>query len=171
MSTANPPQPEYEFNIHQTDVISGLSYRMAGVGFVFMLIGILQIACGIAYYLSPKNPEQIAATAKKVAEKLGAPVEKVQEVLQENYQPTAILVTALTIAAVGLFHLLIGLWTRQAATGFAGIVHTRGQDVSRLMEALRALRKTYGLVYNLMLLAALLLVISVGQSVYHHWVK
>lgn len=153
MSTANPPQPEYEFNVHQQETIGGLAYRMSGVGFVLMLLGVLQIAFGIAAYMSGKLPEQLGKAAE--AAKVPAPVEP--------------LVIALAIGLVGALYLLIGMWTRQASKGFYGIVHSRGQDVTRLMDAIGALRKTYGLIYNLMLLSAVFWVVSVILSLKVAW--
>jgi hypothetical protein len=167
MSPTPVTPPEYEFNIHQADLIGGLSYRMAGVGFVFMLLGILQIAYGISMYMAPRDP----AAVMRAAEKLGVPVEKLQEQLQEQMRPAAVLASTLTVCIVGLFYFLIGSWTRQAARSFSGIVHTRGQDVTRLMEALRSLRKVYGLIYNVMLLAILITFVSIGSTLYHHWVR
>ena len=41
-------------------------------------------------------------------------------------------------ALAGLFLLLVGVWTRQAARGFAGIVVTKGKDIAMLMDALGA---------------------------------
>ena len=49
---------------------------------------------------------------------------------------SALTVSALAFAVAGLFLLLVGLWTRQAAGGFAAIVLTKGKDISRLMDAL-----------------------------------
>ncbi|MFL5329040.1 MAG: hypothetical protein ACJ8C4_08995 [Gemmataceae bacterium] len=167
MSPTPVTPPEYEFNIHQADLIGALSYRMSGVGFVFMLLGVLQIAYGIALYMAPRDP----AAIERAAAKLGVPVEKLQEQLQEQMRPATILATTLTVCIVGLFYFLIGSWTRQAARSFSGIVHTRGQDVTRLMEALRSLRKVYGLIYNVMLLAIVIFFVSIGSAIYHHFAR
>ena len=157
MTSSTPPGPEYEFNNHQADVIHGLAYRMSGVGFVFMLLGILQIGYGIAVYIASRDPIAL----QKAADAAKIPI--------EDLRPASILATSVAIGAVGLIYFLVGLWTRQAAVGFSAIVRTRGQDISRLMEALGSLRKAYGLVYNLMLFAAVILLVSIGMSVYRQW--
>jgi uncharacterized membrane protein YphA (DoxX/SURF4 family) len=149
--------PEYEFDEPQSAIIGDLSRKMGLVGFVFMLFGILHIAQGIMLFIASRSPE-IVAQIEEAAKAHGAKV-------QQSTFP----VMSASVALGGLFLLLVGIWTRQAAGGFAAVVLTKGQDISLLMEALKALRKKYTLIYDLILLAALLSLISLGFSLWQHW--
>ena len=53
--------------------------------------------------------------------------------------------------------------------GFAGIVQTKGKDVSRLMDALGALHRAYGLIYWIMLIAAIISLTSLALSLWQSW--
>lgn len=64
---------------------------------------------------------------------------------------------------------MVGLWTRQAAFGFGGIVQTEGHDISRLMEALGALHRKYELMYTVLLVAAIISLVSFVASLWHAW--
>jgi uncharacterized membrane protein YhfC len=163
MSFAASPEPQYEFTGQQSDEIRGLSYRMGGVGFVFLLLGVLQIAYGIAVFINGRNPEKLVA---RLAERL-----KVAEadIPPELFNQTALTVSALSACLVGLVLFLIGMWTRQSAFSFAAVANTRGQDITRLMEALGSLKKMYGLVYNIMLIGALMMIVSLGYTLFTQW--
>jgi hypothetical protein len=157
VATIPPPHPEYEFDSSQSAVIRDLAGKMGGVGFVFILFGMLQIAYGVAVWLSTRTPDRLAEAAARA----GVPLERVS--------PQAMMISAFAMALVGLVYFLVGLWTRQAATSFALVANTRGQDISRLMEAMASLNKMYALVYNLMLLGAVIILVSIGLNLYHAW--
>jgi len=163
MSTAPPPGPQYEFTGQQSDLIRGLAYRMSGVGFVFLLLGMLQVAYGISVFVIGRSPEKLMGQA---AERLKVPVDQIPK---ELFTQATLTISALAVCLIGLIHFLIGIWTRQSAQGFYGVANTRGQDITRLMESLISLRKMYGLVYNIMLLGALLVVASIGYTLYQQW--
>ncbi len=63
--------------------------------------------------------------------------------------------------------MLVGIWTRQAAVGFAEIVRTEGNDISRLMDAIGALNLKYGMMYYMILIAAILSLVSFAIGLYH----
>jgi hypothetical protein len=141
---------------------------MGTVGFVFMLLGALQMANGIMTFIASRNPARVIESAKQA----GVPAEqlqKLEQVFATEGLFTPVTVTALSVLLSGLVLLLIGVWTQKAAGGFAGIVLTRGQDISRLMDALSALRQKYSLIYYLMMFAALSMLVSLGVSIYRHW--
>lgn len=152
------PEPQYEFTSHQAELVRSLAAKMGGVGFVFAAYGVLLIAYGIALF--------VALPVPAVLPKEGASADLAAPGI---FRPMQVIVAASVHGLVGLIYLLIGLWTCQAAAGFRGVAQTRGQDVSRLMEALAALHKMYALVYNLLLLAALLLLVAVGLTLYRVW--
>lgn len=59
----------------------------------------------------------------------------------------------------GIFSLLIGTWTRNAAKAFKQIVKTVGTDIENLMIALGELRKLYTLQYWLVIIALVFFVL------------
>lgn len=61
--------------------------------------------------------------------------------------------------------LLSGVWTRTAGDSFAQVVHTKGDDINHLMNALHNLRKLYSLMYWLLLIALVFFVIILGAEV------
>lgn len=64
-------------------------------------------------------------------------------------------------AIQGILQVIIGFWTKQAATSFQLIVNTQGSDIQNLMGALRELRKLYTLQYWIFLIAVVLVVIAI----------
>jgi hypothetical protein len=56
-----------------------------------------------------------------------------------------------------------------AAGNFARIVKTKGQDISRLMDGLGALNLMYGMMYYILLIAAVLTVASLLISLVQSW--
>jgi hypothetical protein len=168
MSTAPAPaSSEFEFNDSQNQLIGSLSRKMALVGFVMIFFGLLQLINGVASLVMSRNPDRVLAAAEQAgmsAEQL----EVLRKGLAGGFWSSPIAVSAMAFALAGLLLFLVGLWTRQAAHGFGAIVATRGQDVSRLMDALSALHRKYGLMYTILLVAALVslasLVISLWQS-------
>jgi hypothetical protein len=56
-----------------------------------------------------------------------------------------------------------------AAGNFSRIVRTKGQDVSRLMDGLGALNLMYGMIYYIVLVAAVITVLSLIISLVQSW--
>jgi hypothetical protein len=115
-----------------------------------------------------RNPARIleaAKTAGMTAEQL----DTLEKSLAGGFSSSPLAASAVAFALAGLFLFLVGLWTRQSATGFAGIVLTKGNDISRLMDALRALHQKYTLIYSVLLAAALLSLLSLALTLWHHW--
>lgn len=61
----------------------------------------------------------------------------------------------------GVIQIIIGIWTKQAATSFQLIVNTQENDIQNLMGALRELRKLYTLQYWIFLIAVILLAFAI----------
>jgi hypothetical protein len=61
----------------------------------------------------------------------------------------------------GLVHVFLGAWTWSAGNSFRQIVDTQGQDITHLMSALGDLRRVYGLLYVLLIIALVLLAVVV----------
>jgi hypothetical protein len=166
MSTA--ATGEFEFNDSQNQLIGSLARKMGLVGMVMLLFGLLQIFHGVTALFLSRNPDRVVAAAQKAGmqeEQLNV----LRESLAGGFWSSPITVSALAFAAAGLLLLLVGVFTQQAAVGLAGIVQTKGQDISRLMDALGALHRKYGLMYNVLLVAAIITLTSLVMGLWHAW--
>ncbi len=162
MSTGSAERPEYEFDEAQSNVIRSLARRMGGVAFLIVALGAIQIAQGLfASYLGYRDPSKIEAAAK--AQLPPEQFDKFKATLGSGgWSPFVI--TGLAIAAMGLIHFLFGLWTSGAAGSFGAVANTRGKDITRLMEALGSLNKAFGMIYNLIMIAAVVFLVSLVWS-------
>jgi hypothetical protein len=167
-STPTASPGEYEFDESQNQVIGSLARTMSLVGFVTILFGVLQMINGVATLFTSRNPEEVVAAAQK-AGMPEAKLDELKERLSGGFWSSPVTASAIVFAVAGLFLLLVGIWTRQAALGFAGIVFTKGKDISRLMDALGALNRKYSLIYSIMLFAAILGLVSFAFSLWHSW--
>ena len=159
---------EFEFNESQNQLIGSLARKMALVGFVMIFFGLLQMINGVTSLIMSRNPDRVIAAAQKA----GMPEEQLgmlKQALSGGFWSSPITVSALAFALAGLLLFLVGLWTRQAAGGFAGIVLTKGKDISRLMDALGALHRKYGMIYSILLAAAIISLLSLVISLWHSW--
>lgn len=159
---------EFEFNESQNQLIGRLARSMALVGFVMLFFGIFQMINGVTSLFISRNPDRVIEAAQKAgmsADQIG----KLKEGLAGRFWSSPIAISAIAFALAGLLLFVVGLWTRQAAMGFAGIVHTKGQDIARLMDALGALHRKYGLMYNVLLAAAIISLASLAISLWQAW--
>ena len=167
-SSSTDTTGEFEFNESQNQLIGSLARKMGLVGFVMIFFGLLQLFNGVTSLLLARNPDRVIAAAQKAGvseEQLGA----LKEALSGGFWSSPVTVSAIAFALAGLLLFLVGLWTRQAAGGFAGIVLTKGKDISRLMDALGALHQKYGLIYSVLLAAAVVSLMSLVLSLWHSW--
>jgi hypothetical protein len=159
---------EYEFSGEQNQLIGTLARKMAMVGLALVLFGALQMVNGIMSLITTRNPERVIAAAKEA----GLPAEKVQQLEQALASAgwlSPLTVSSIAFALGGLLMLVMGFWTQQSAAGFAGVAHTSGQDIRRLMDALGALHKKYNLIYTILWIAAIAALISIGFSLFHYF--
>jgi hypothetical protein len=159
---------EFEFSESHNQLIGSLARKMALVGIVMIFFGILQMVNGITSLFMSRNPDRVIAAAQKA----GLPEEQLnllKEAFSGGFWTSPIAISSLAFALAGLLLFLVGMWTRQAAGGFAGVAYTKGNDISRLMDALRALHLKYGLMYTILLVAALISLISLLISLWHAW--
>lgn len=169
MSTApDSSTGEYEFTDAQNQLIADLAKKMALVGFVMTFFGFLQIFNGVTSLIMSRNPDRVVAAAQK-AGMPEAQLDTLREAMAGPIWSSPIAISSLAFAVAGLILLMIGIWTRQAAFGFAGIVATKGKDISRLMDAIRALHTKYGLIYSILLAAAIISLASLLLSLWQHW--
>ena len=167
-SSSTASTSEFEFNESQNQLIGSLSRKMGLVGFVMIFFGLLQMINGVTTLFINRHPDRVIAAAQKAGmseEQLGA----LKQALSGGFWSSPITISALAFAAAGLFLFLVGLWTRQAAGGFAAVALTSGKDISRLMEALGALHRKYGLIYSILLAAAIVSLVSLAFNLWHSW--
>ena len=158
----------YEFNDSQNQVVGNLARRMSLVGMVMVLFGLLQMVNGMASLIMSRKPDRIIEAAEKAG--VGAEqLNQLREALAGGFWSSPIVISAIAFALAGLLLLLVGLWTTQAASGFAGIVRTRGNDIPRLMDALGALNLKYGMMYYMIMVAAIVSLISLLISLWQTW--
>ncbi|HMO85318.1 MAG TPA: hypothetical protein PKC18_10410 [Lacipirellulaceae bacterium] len=169
MSSENAvPAGEFEFSEADNRLIGQLARRMGLVGFAMTLFGILQIVNGLSSLFLARNPDRMIAAAEKAG--MGADqLEILKTALAGGSWSSPLAASAIAFAFVGLLLFLVGLWTRQSAWGFLGIVLTQGKDVSRLMDALGALNRKYGVMYYTLLTAALVSLVSLATTLWHSW--
>ena len=167
---SSPPAStgEYEFSDSQNQLIGSLARKMGLVGMVMLFFGLLQMINGVTSLFMSRNPDRVIAAAQTAgmsAEQLG----KLKEAISGGFWSSPITVSSLVFALAGLLLFVVGMWTRQAAVGFAGIVQTKGRDISRLMDALGALERKYGLIYSILVFAAILSLMSLAVGLWHSW--
>jgi hypothetical protein len=141
---------------------------MGLVGMVLIFFGALQMINGVSALFMSRNPERMLAAA----EKSGLSAEQIsglKQALADGSWSSPLVASALAFALAGLLLLLVGVWTRQAAGGFARVAYTKGSDMSRLMDALAALNLKYGLMYYMILAAALMSLASLLVGAWHAW--
>lgn len=131
--TPAPPEsrPQYEFDETQNRVIDDLSNSIAWVSGLLVVVAVLNGLNSIAHFAR-------AARASIVEELVPA-----------------------GLALVGLiFFYLLAKWLGGAANAFSRVTHSRGFDITHLMNALQDLRKTFGLLAALIQVYLIFLFIS-----------
>lgn len=65
----------------------------------------------------------------------------------------------------GIFSIIVGLWTRSAASSFERITTSQGQDISLLMSALSELKRIYSLQRTAYIVLIVLTVLAVAVAI------
>lgn len=159
---------EYEFDESQNQLFGSLARKMALVGVMLIFFGALQMVNGVSSLMISRNPDRMLEAAAK-AGMSPEQIKLIEQSMAGGFWSSPLTVSALAFAIAGLLFLLVGVWTRQAAGGFARIVHTQGQDITRLMDAIGSLHKKYGMIYYLILTAAFLSLLSLVIGLWQSW--
>jgi hypothetical protein len=159
---------EFEFSESQNKLIGSLAGKMGLVGFVMVFFGLLQMINGVTTLFMTRSPDRVVLAAQSAGmSKEG--LETLKKSLSGGFWSSPITAPAIGFIFAGLLLFLVGLWTRQAAAGFAGIVLTKGKDVSRLMDALGAMHQKYEMIYSILLAAAIISLLSLAISLWNSW--
>jgi hypothetical protein len=168
MSTGSP---QYEFTEEQNRLLGSLAGRMSFVGLFCVVVGISNILLALlvvgAIFRNQVPAEWKSKTAeymKKLPDDVRSQAEKYSlEQLPANHYLWGV---AINGAVVGLFYLLLGTWTRSAASSFQRIVDTKGNDIAHLMRALSSLYSMYSLIWTLLVLTLLAALLGLALTVY-----
>jgi hypothetical protein len=162
------PAGQYEFDEAQNQSIGTLARRMGLVGFVMMLFGLLQLINGVSAMIISRNPGRMLETAEQAGLSPDQ-LKLLKEATVGGFWSSPLTVSAIAFVLSGLLLILMGSWTQMAAGNFARIVKTKGQDIARLMDGLGALNLMYGMIYYLLIVAALLSLASLVISLIQTW--
>jgi hypothetical protein len=166
---------QYEFTSDQNALIGSLGSKMRFVGLFAVVLGVINLILAILAVTAifrdrlPAGWKDKAAKVMKEAEDKLSPELKKQA---QDYSLDKLPIQnhlwgiAINLAIVGLFYLLLGVWTRSAGDSFIQIVKTQGSDISHLMNGLGSLHSMYGLLYALLIATLIVGLISIGLTVW-----
>ena len=127
---------QYEFTGDQNRLIASLGGKMRLVGLVMLIMGFCTLFMAALIAVGGQSEAKL-----------------------KELPPATFWSIVGYYAIAGLFYLMLGSWTRNAGGSFQQIVSTRGQDISRLMDALGSLHKIYAVLYVLCIVAVILFVV------------
>jgi hypothetical protein len=165
---------QYEFTSEQNTLIGGLGGKLRFVGLFAIVLGVINLLIALLTVVAiyrDRVPAEWKAKTKEYMEKLPDDVKKQAEEyslekLPANHYLWGI---AINLGVVGLFYLLMGVWTRSAGDSFLNIVTTRGSDITHLMNGLRSLHSMYSLLYTLLVVTLLFGLISIGLTLFQYF--
>jgi hypothetical protein len=146
----------YEFTEVQNRQIGSLARKMRLVGFVAVVLGLVQLILGILLVVCVFRDQLPADALRRIPE----------DTLKQLPPPNQLWAVIVQAGASGLIFLLIGLWTRSAAAEFQQIVNTTGSDITHLMSALGSLHKMYSMLSALIIIGILAFLLSIGLLLY-----
>jgi hypothetical protein len=164
---------QYEFSQNENQLIGSLASKMSVVGLFANIVGVINIVMAllvVAAIYQDKIPETWKTKSKEYIEKLPEDVRsEAGKHMEQLPAKNTLWGIALNTGVVGLFYLMLGTWTRSAATSFKKIVDTQGQDISFLMKALDSLHSMYSLVYTLLMVVLIAGLIFLGLALYQRF--
>jgi hypothetical protein len=150
---------QYEFSAQQNALFDSLAHKMRWVGGFLTVVGVLNLVAAALLVAAVYRHEFPAEWLGRLT-----PDEQARlEALPPNGRLWGF---ALNTGVSGLLYLMIGVWTRSAASSFQRIVTTEGRDISHLMNALGALHQMYSLFFALLVLALVFMLAAVGLTLY-----
>jgi hypothetical protein len=170
---------QYEFTSEQNTLIGGLASKMRFVGLFAVVLGVVNLVIAllavVAVYQDRLPAEWKTKTKEyleKAREKLPDDVKKQAEDYSLEKLPANnhLWGIAINLGVVGLFYLLMGVWTRSAGASFLNIVTTQGSDITHLMNGLRSLYSMYSFIYTLLVVTLLLGLFSIVLTLYSYFV-
>jgi hypothetical protein len=151
---------QYEFTEEQNRLVGSLAGKMSFVGSFAVIVGVVNILLALlvigAIYRN-HIPAEWKSKTTEYMQKLPDDVRKQAESYTLDRLPPNNYLWGIAVngVIVGLFYLLLGVWTRSAASSFRLIVNTRGNDITHLMNALSSLYSMYNLIWTLLVLTLL----------------
>jgi len=158
--------PQYEFSHEQNALIGSLATKMRFVGLFLAVVGVLNLLVALLVVVAVYRDRVPQRWLDQLPADARAKVEEQKDRLPDNSHLWGV---ALNTAVVGLFYLVMGVWTRSAGDSFRKIVDTQGSDVSHLMGALSSLHSMYALVYTLLVLTIVLGLLALALTLYRQF--
>jgi hypothetical protein len=158
--------PQYEFSQEQNTLIGSLASKMRFVGLFFEIVGVINVAIAVLVVVAVFRDRVPQSWIDQLPSETKAKVEEQKDKLPINSHLWGIAINA---GVVGLFYLVMGVWTRSAGDSFQKIVQTQGSDISHLMNALSSLHSMYALVYTLLMVTLLLGLLALGLTLFQQF--
>jgi hypothetical protein len=159
-------QRQYEFSQDENVLIGSLSSKMSLVGMFLAAFGVLNLIMALVVVLAIYRNNVPQSWVEKLPDEAQKQVKEQEKNLPSNHHLWGVV---LNCAAVGVFYLLMGVWTRTAAGSFKQIVETQGHDISHLMRALGSLHSMYALVYTLLMVVLIVCVVFLGIALFQRF--
>jgi hypothetical protein len=161
---------QYEFTEKQNQLFSSLSSKMSFVGLFAVVVGLVNIVLALLVVGSifrSHIPQEWKTKTTEYMQKLPDDVRTQAEKYSLDRLPPNHFLWGVAIngAIVGLFYLLLGIWTRSAAGSFRQIVTTKGSDIAHLMNALSSLYSMYNLIWTLLVITLLAALFGLGLTI------
>jgi hypothetical protein len=165
---------QYEFTSAQNTLIGGLGGKMRFLGLFAIVLGVLNLLMALLTVVAiyrDRVPADWQAKTKEYMERLPDDVKKQAEAYSLDKLPANHYLwgIALNLGVVGLFYLLMGVWTRSAGDSFLKIVTTQGSDITHLMNGLGSLYSMYSLLYTLLMVTLLFGLFSIGLTLFQYF--
>jgi hypothetical protein len=160
------PPRQYEFSQEQNALIGSLASKMRFVGLFFEVVGVINILIALLVVVAVYRDRVPQSWVNQLPPEAKEKFEEQKDKLPANNHLWGI---ALNAGVVGLFYLVMGVWTRTAGGSFQKIVDTQGSDISHLMSALSSLHSMYALVYTLLVLTLLVGLLGLGLTLFNQF--
>ena len=157
---------QYEFSQEQNALIGSLASKMRFVGLFFEVVGVINFVIALLVVLAVYRERVPQSWVNQLPAETKAQFEEQKGKLPANNHLWGIAINA---GVVGLFYLIMGVWTRSAGGSFQQIVNTQGSDISHLMSALSSLHSMYALVYTLLVLTLLVGLLGLGLTLFNQF--
>jgi hypothetical protein len=170
---------QYEFSGEQNVVIGSLGSKMRFVGLFAAVLGVINLIIALLVVVAifrDRIPADWKAKSKeymeKAKEKLPDDLKKQADEYSLDKVPAgnhSLWGIAINVGIVGLFYLLMGVWTRSAGESFEKIATTQGSDITNLMNGLNSLHKMYSLLYTLLVVTLVFGLIAIGLTLFQYF--
>ena len=158
---------EYEFNDSQNQLIGSLARKMALVGMVMLFFGLLQMINGVTSLFMSRNPDRIVAAAE--GRHAGGATRYVEA---GDFGRLLVVADHGFLARVRPGRLASICRRDVDATSGGGLCWHRANQRARYLPVdgrTRCVDRKYGLIYSILLFAAITSLLSLAIGLWHSW--